>query len=62
MANVRIPPLTTAQAAKYLGVSVATLRRWSNEDIGPREIRYSDRVRRYEVYELEQFKRRHERA
>lgn len=50
-------PLTTAQAAKYLGVSVSTLNRWRASGHGPVAITYEPgRIVRYEVFELERFK------
>ncbi|MFR0604367.1 helix-turn-helix domain-containing protein [Bifidobacterium pseudolongum subsp. globosum] len=52
-----VPPLTTAQAARYLGVSVSTLNRWRASGRGPVAITYEPgRIVRYELYELERFK------
>ena len=51
-----VPPLTTRQAAKYLGVSEATMRRWRDDRRGPDWIKYEDSVYRYEVSALEAYK------
>jgi DNA-binding transcriptional regulator YiaG len=48
--------LSTSQAAKYLGVSVSTLKRWRDDRKGPSYVRLEpSRIIRYEVWALDQY-------
>lgn len=48
--------LSTAQAAKYIGVSVSTLKRWRDDRKGPTFVRLEpSRIIRYEVWALDQY-------
>lgn len=51
------PPLSTRNAAKYLGVSESTLRRWRDERKGPEWVKYEDSIYRYTVAALDAFMR-----
>lgn len=53
-----VPPLTTRQAAKYLGVSEATMRRWRDTRKGPDWIQYEDSLYRYKISDLEAYMKR----
>jgi predicted site-specific integrase-resolvase len=59
MSGYAIDPLVVDQAtaARMLGVSVSTLRRWGREGKGPRVIRLS-RLVRYRPSDLRRFLRR----
>ena len=46
--------LTEAQAARYLNVSLSTMRRWRSAATGPRYFRVGD-ILRYHVSDLQQF-------
>lgn len=53
-----LPPLSTSAAARALGVSEKTLRRWRARDVGPAFLDFSGIVR-YPPDELEKFKQFH---
>jgi excisionase family DNA binding protein len=46
--------LTEAQAARYLNVSLSTMRRWRREGQGPRHFRVGD-ILRYHISDLDRF-------
>ena len=54
MNEQRTPALTDREAAKFLGLSVATLRAWRLQHRGPRFVRFGRAVR-YLLSDLELF-------
>jgi excisionase family DNA binding protein len=47
--------ITTEEAAKYLGISVPTLKRWRAENIGPPYQRIGPKLIRYKESELDRW-------
>jgi len=47
--------LTTADAAKFLGLSPQTLNNWRHRRVGPPYLKYSARAVRYKVADLRKF-------
>jgi excisionase family DNA binding protein len=54
-ATTRPEIFTTAQAARYLGVSEATLRFWRANGEGPKYFRAGDRLIRYRRVDLDKY-------
>ena len=53
MANLLSEKLTTVEAAREIGVSVATLKRWRKQGSGPPYLRLGPRIIRYRLVDIE---------
>lgn len=47
--------MNSLEASHYLGVSIATLKRWRGKDEGPAYIRLSERIIRYRQTDLDRW-------
>jgi excisionase family DNA binding protein len=47
--------MTTLEAAEYLGVSAATLKRWRGKKEGPEYMRLGERIIRYRSSDLDRW-------
>lgn len=52
--------LTTNELAERLGVKPVTIRRWRQEGTGPTAHRFSNRLTRYRLEDVEAWERAHE--
>lgn len=52
-------PLTTREAAKYLGLSWESMRVWRYQGKGPRYVKYCNRAIRYRIEDLDAFMEAH---